>query len=204
MPVLNRAIPIGLLIAFSAGSTGCSESASSMNAADKEQLREGKKTPGPAVGDEAKDFELTALSGERVKLSDVAKQGPVALVVLRGFPGYQCPLCSRQVQEFLTKSDEFRSAKTTILFVYPGPADQLKEKAAEFVKGKDYPKHVHFLLDPDYTFTKQYGLRWDARAETAYPSTFVIDSKQKITFAKVSTTHGDRAAVGDVLAAIPK
>ena len=155
---------------------------------------------GPKVGDEAKDFELVALGGEKVKLSKLTEGGPVVLVVLRGYPGYQCPICTKQFGEFLGKADEFKKAGAQILFVYPGPADKLKDRAAEFVKGKDYPAHFTLLLDPDYTLTNAYGLRWDAKNETAYPSTFVIDGKRKVTFAKVSTTHGDRAKVADVLA----
>ncbi len=89
-----------------------------------------------------------------------------------------------------------------MLFVYPGPADKLKAHAGEFAKGKDYPEEFQFLLDPDYTFTDAYGLRWDAKAETAYPSTFVLDGKRKVTFAKVSKTHGDRAKVDEVLKAL--
>ena len=155
---------------------------------------------GPKVGDEAKDFELAALGGEEVKLSKVTGGGPVVLVVLRGYPGYQCPICTRQFAEFRGKADEFKKAGAQVLFVYPGPADGLKDKAAEFVKGKDYPAHFTILLDPDYAFTNAYGLRWDAKNETSYPSTFVIDGKRKVTFAKVSTTHGDRAKADDVLA----
>jgi thioredoxin-dependent peroxiredoxin len=154
---------------------------------------------GPKVGDEAKDFELAALGGEKVKLSKLAEGGPVVLVVLRGYPGYQCPICTKQFAEFRGKADEFKAAGAPVVFVYPGPAEKLKEHAGEFVKGKDYPAHFHFLLDPDYVFTTAYGLRWDAKNETAYPSTFVIDGKRKVAFAKVSTTHGDRAKVGDVL-----
>ncbi len=155
---------------------------------------------GPKVGDEAKDFELTAIGGEKVKLSKLTVNGPVVLVVLRGNPGYQCPICTKQFAEFRGKADEFKTAGSQVLFVYPGPADGLKDKAGEFVKGKDYPAHFTLLLDPDYTFTTAYGLRWDAKNETAYPSAFVIDGKRTVTFAKVSTTHGDRAKVGDVLA----
>src|SRR5262249_25517184 len=51
---------------------------------------------GPKIGDEPKDFELTALGGEKVKLSKATESGPVVLVVLRGYPGYQCPICSGQ------------------------------------------------------------------------------------------------------------
>ena len=156
----------------------------------------------PAVGGEAKDFELTAIGGEKVKLSKLTDAGPVVLVVLRGYPGYQCPLCTRQVGELLGKADAFKKAGAQVVLVYPGPADKLKEKAGEFVKGKDYPAHFTLVLDPDYTFTNSYGLRWDAKNETAYPSTFVLDSKRKVTFAKVSTTHGDRSKVDDVLKAV--
>jgi thioredoxin-dependent peroxiredoxin len=156
----------------------------------------------PKIGGEARDFELPVLGGEKVKLSKLTESGPVVLVVLRGNPGYQCPLCTKQFGEFLGKADEFKKAGAQVVFVYPGPADKLKEKAGEFVKGKDYPAHFTLLLDPDYTFTTAYGLRWDAKNETAYPSTFVIDGKRKVTFAKVSTTHGDRSKVGDVLAAL--
>ncbi len=50
----------------------------------------------PAVGRQAKDFTLTELGGGAVELSQVTKAGPVVLVVLRGYPGYQCPICTRQ------------------------------------------------------------------------------------------------------------
>lgn len=156
----------------------------------------------PAVGDEAKDFELTALGGESVKLSKLTDAGPVVLVMLRGYPGYQCPLCTRQVSELVAKADELKKAGAKVLFVYPGPAEKLKEHAGEFVKGKDYPEQFTFVIDPDYAVTKAYQLRWDAKGETAYPSTFVLDGKRKVTFAKVSKGHGDRAKTDDVLKAL--
>jgi peroxiredoxin len=156
----------------------------------------------PRVGDEAKDFELASIGGEKVKLSKATEGGPVVLVVLRGYPGYQCPICTKQFAEFRGKADEFKKAGAQVLFVYPGPPDGLKDRASEFVNGKDSPAHFTILLDPDYTFTTAYGLRWDAKNETAYPSTFVIDSKRKVTFARVSTTHSDRAKADDVLKAL--
>lgn len=156
----------------------------------------------PKVGDEAKDFELASLGGEKVKLSAVAEKGPVVLVVLRGYPGYQCPICSEQFGQFRGKADEFKNRGATVLFVYPGPADKLKEHADDFVKGKDYPDHFRILLDPDYAFTNSYGLRWEAKNETAFPSTFVLGKDRKVTFAKVSTGHGDRAKVADVVTAL--
>ena len=153
----------------------------------------------PAVGDKLRDFTLDELGGPSLRLAEVNKSGPVVLVVLRGYPGYQCPLCTRQVGEFIESADEFAKLGATVLFVYPGPSDELAARAAEFVKGKDYPAHFRILLDPDYSFTTAYGLRWDDPNETAHPSTLVVDTNRRVRFAKVSTGHGDRAQVADVL-----
>jgi peroxiredoxin Q/BCP len=156
----------------------------------------------PAVGDEAADFELAALGGDMVKLSDLTDDGPVVLVVLRGYPGYQCPLCTRQVGDFLAKAEAFKKPGASVVFVYPGPAGLLKDHADEFVEGQKYPEHFWLLLDPDFEFISAYGLRWDAPNETSYPSTFVIDGDRRVTFAKISKTHGDRADVAEVLKAV--
>ncbi len=158
----------------------------------------------PKVGDTAADFELDALDKGKVKLSDAVKKGSVVLVVLRGFPGYQCPICTNQVGSLLGKAKQFIAAKTQVIMVYPGPAEGLKAHADEFVQGKTLPKPFRIVLDPDFEFTNKYALRWDAAGETAYPSTFVIDGKRKILFAKVSKSHGDRARTDAVLKALPK
>lgn len=155
----------------------------------------------PAVGDEAADFELESLSsGEKVSLTKTLKNGPVVLVVLRGYPGYQCPICHRQVGELIKEKDGFKGA--TVLMVYPGPSDQLKSKAEEFIGKKTLPGNFDIVLDPGLKFTAAYNLRWDAERETSYPSTFVINKDRKITYAVVSVTHGGRPAAKDVVAAV--
>jgi hypothetical protein len=78
----------------------------------------------------------------------------------------------------------------------------LKEHAAEFVKDRKFPKHFTFLLDPDYGFTQAYGLRWDAKNETAYLSTFILAGKRTVSFARVSTTHGGRVKADEALKAL--
>ena len=156
----------------------------------------------PAVGEEAKDFALPALSGNAVKLSTLTDTAPVVLVVLRGYPGYQCPYCTKQFGEFMAKADELKKTGATVVFIYPGPSDKLKEHADEFVNQKALPDHFRLLLDPDYSFTNAYGLRWDAKNETAHPATFVIDNKRQVVYAKVSKGHADRSNVADVVAAV--
>jgi peroxiredoxin Q/BCP len=156
----------------------------------------------PTVGETAKDFSLSTVDGEKTELSRLRKEGPVVLIVLRGYPGYQCPVCNVQVGQFLASAEKLKAAKANVVLVYPGPADGLKEHAHEFIRGKTLPKNFYLTLDPDYAFTNDYRLRWEAKNETAFPSTFVIDANGKITFAKVSQTHGGRASVEEVLKAL--
>tara|TARA_R110002095_G_scaffold53535_4_gene46389 strand:+ start:1466 stop:2056 length:591 start_codon:yes stop_codon:yes gene_type:complete len=172
------------------------------NALDSQVQAAEKDTAKPAVGDEAKDFELATPAGKQVKLSDQLKQGPVVLLVLRGYPEYQCPVCTRQVGQFIANAAQLKAADASVLLVYPGAAQDLAKRADEFIRDQSLPDNFHFLIDPDYKFTNAYNLRWDAKRETAYPSTFVIGKDGKITFAKISMTHRGRADAKDVLKAL--
>lgn len=163
-----------------------------------------QEPPPLKVGEKAPGFTLKNLQGEPVSLGEQLDNGPVALVVLRGYPGYQCPICSAQVGSLLKQASAFDEAGATVVLVYPGPAEELDEYAQEFVGSKTFPENFRFLLDPDYKFTQHYGLRWDAPRETAYPSSFVINNKGVVEFAKVSRTHGGRASTDELLEAARK
>jgi thioredoxin-dependent peroxiredoxin len=156
----------------------------------------------PAIGAIAKNFKLLGLDDKPIELKSLAKKGPVVVIVLRGYPGYQCPACSAQAGAFVERAKEFAELKAHVVLIYPGPADELKQRAEEFLNGEKLPEPLVLALDPDYRFTTAYGLRWEAAGETAYPSTFVLDAKRRVKFQKVSRTHGDRAEVDDVLAAL--
>ncbi|MEO7717349.1 MAG: peroxiredoxin family protein [Capsulimonas sp.] len=161
----------------------------------------GKAEP-PKAGERAQDFQLAALNGGTVKLSSFLKKGPVVLVILRGYPGYQCPICNMQVGALIGSADKIIDKKAQVILVYPGPADGLKQHANEFVTGKNLPANFTLALDPDYSMIQKYDLRWDAPNETSYPSTFVIDKKANIAFAKVSHDHGNRATPDEILTAL--
>ncbi|ADB17782.1 alkyl hydroperoxide reductase/ Thiol specific antioxidant/ Mal allergen [Pirellula staleyi DSM 6068] len=156
----------------------------------------------PAKGDVAKDFTLQTLDGTEVQLSKLNAKGPVVVVVLRGYPGYQCPACNAQTGEFIGAAKKFAAAKANVVLVYPGEGKGLEKFAKDFVTGKTFPDNVMLVTDPDYKFTVAYNLRWDAQNETAFPSTFVIDAEGKIIYSKISETHGGRAPVAEVLKAL--
>ncbi|MEQ8846167.1 peroxiredoxin-like family protein [Botrimarina sp.] len=153
------------------------------------------------VGDDAPAVELPTLGGGQIDLGEAFSQGKTVLVVLRGFPGYQCPLCSRQVGDFVDSADAFEEAGVRVVMVYPGAEGQLATKAEEFMAGRALPEGFTLALDPGYDFTDAYGLRWDAPRETAYPSTFVIDKGGRVAWAKISKTHGGRVSAQEALAA---
>ena len=156
----------------------------------------------PKEGEKAPDFSLTSLDGQAIRLSAEVARGPVVLVVLRGWPGYQCPFCTRQFGEYMAKAKAIEGAGALVLFVYPGPARGLEAHAGAFTKTAPLPAAYRVLPDPDYAFTRSYGLRWEAEDETAYPSTFVIARGGLIAFARTSHEHGDRVPVDDVIQAL--
>lgn len=158
----------------------------------------------PTAGNSAPDFTLKTLEDQTVRLSDLTAKQTVVLVVLRGWPGYQCPICDRQVHNFIASASDFKNAGARLVFVYPGPADDLKAHAKEFAgwKGREWPADFLFVLDPDYTMVNAYGVRWDAPKETAYPSTFVIGRDGKVKSSIVSKSHGQRSEPADILAGL--
>lgn len=156
----------------------------------------------PKVGDTASDFTLKTLDDQSVRLSDLTSKSRVVLVVLRGWPGYQCPYCTKQARDYINNAGKLKATGVQVVMVYPGPADDLKAHATEFLENKDWPKDFLFVLDPDYSFTKSYGLRWNAPKETAYPSAFIVSKEGKVTFAHVSKQHGDRVSSDAVLKAL--
>ena len=97
-------------------------------------------------------------------------------------------------------ADRFAALGAQVLLVYPGPSAELDQRAREFLaKQNPLPANLHLVIDPDYKFTNQYGLRWDAPQETAYPSTFLVNRSGMVFFRKISHSHGDRTTASDIL-----
>ena len=193
----NRRSTICLLLALSFVALS-----STAQAQRRRQAQPGKEPPHPPkVGEVAPDFELMNQDGEVVSLKSLTAKSPVVMLVLRGWTGKQCPLCNRQVGEFLSKQASLSGVQ--VVLIYPGPAEMLGEHAKEFQGNKSFPSNYHFVLDPDFEFTNAWGLRWEAPRETAYPSTFVVGQDQKILFGKTVVSHGDRADVATVVAKLP-
>jgi peroxiredoxin len=158
----------------------------------------------PKVGTQAPDFTLFTLTGSPVELSNQEHKASVVLVLLRGYPGYQCPYCQKQAHDFIEHAPAFATKKAIVLLVYPGPPANLDQHAKEFLSTQaNLPANVILVTDPDYKMTNLYNLRWDAPHETAYPSTFILDRRGTILFEKISHSHGDRTTAQNILDQLP-
>jgi peroxiredoxin len=149
----------------------------------------------------APDFTLSGLDGGSVRFSAELKEGFVVLILLRGWPGYQCPFCTRQFGDFLRYAKARQDAGAKMIFVYPGSAENLQRHAEDFRANRKLPENFKFAI-PDYAFTNAYGLRWDAKNETAYPAALVIDRSGTVRFALISHEHGGRDPATDILKAL--
>lgn len=192
------------LVTLAVGLTGIYEVAGQEGQRRRQALPGLQPPKPPAVGEEAPEFKLKNLKDEPISLKTLTEGHDVVVLVLRGWPGYQCPICTRQVGEFLQKEKEFAERGVQVVMIYPGPADLLAEHAKEFQGKLKFPEHFHYLLDPDYEFANAWGLRWEAERETAYPSAFIVGQDRKIKFGVTSTTHGDRASAAAVLKELAK
>ncbi|MEM9644502.1 MAG: peroxiredoxin family protein [Planctomycetota bacterium] len=160
----------------------------------------------PGVGDEAAEFELAIVGNpaKTVSLKKSIADGPVVVVVLRGYPGYQCPVCSRQVADIRNRAKQLGQLASKVILVYPGPASGLEAHAKEFKGSQKMPEPMVMVSDPDMSMVSEWGLRWDAPRETAYPSTFVIDKDGKVAWSLISDNHRGRSRVTDIVAALRK
>jgi peroxiredoxin len=157
----------------------------------------------PGVGQRAPDFTLSTPAGEQVSLSALTGKGSVVLVVLRGYPGYQCPFSQQQFLSYQQAAANFAAVGAEVIIVYPGTAGKdLASDANQMTGTAPLPANVHVVLDPNYLFTNQYGLRWEAPHQTAYPSTFLVSKNGTVIFAHTGHTSSDQTPTTDALAVI--
>jgi thioredoxin-dependent peroxiredoxin len=154
----------------------------------------------PTAGAKEPHFTLSTPTGKAVRMSEERHGHDLVLVVLRGFPGYQCPYCVKRVRDFVDHASDFAAKNARVLLVYPEPPAELDQHAKDFLaKQAELPPNIVLVTDPDYTVTNLYSLRCDAPNETAYPSTFILDKKGRVVFEKISHSHGDCLSVQDAL-----
>ncbi|QDV25758.1 haloacid dehalogenase type II [Aureliella helgolandensis] len=166
------------------------------------------------VGDAAIDAHLTGWDGERVKLSELWRDGPIVLMWYRG--GW-CPYCNLQLRAMQQSMDQIENAGAKLVVLTP----ELPEKAKETAEANDL--EIVALHDKDNEVARKYGLVFqlpepiipayrDKRKLPEYngndsmelplSATYVIDTAGKITFAFLDADYKRRAEPADVIEAV--
>ena len=158
-----------------------------------------------AVGAKAINFDLPVVGrDDYIELQDQYKQGPVLVIVLRGFPGYQCPLCSQQFSALVNRANTLTDKVHKVILVYPGEEERLMQQAKRFLGSRRLPEPLTLVADPGMKMVQQWGLRWNKPRETAYPATFLIKSNGRVAWSKVSDSHAGRSSVDEILRELKK
>lgn len=152
-------------------------------------------------GDKVIDFDLPVVGDDNsyLQLSDEYDQGKVVVIVLRGYPGYQCPICNQQVSSLRNRARALAKEAHRVILVYPGEGTTLQRHAKQFMGSRSLPDPLVIVRDQDMKTVKEWGLRWNASRETAYPATFVLDRSGRIQWQKISDNHAGRASVEEIL-----
>ncbi|MCP3028836.1 thioredoxin-dependent thiol peroxidase [Halobacillus sp. A5] len=127
------------------------------------------------VGQQAPDFELTAHTGEKVKLSDYKGQN----VVLYFYPKDMTPGCTTEACDFRDHHESFSDVDAVVLGVSPDPVESHKK----FIDKHDLP--FLLLADEDHKVAEEYGV-WKLKKNFGKEyygierSTFIIDKEGKL------------------------
>lgn len=152
------------------------------------------------VGDKAPNFDLPIVgTNDYIELKEEYADGPVAVVVLRGYPGYQCPFCSQQVGALINRARTLKKFASRVILVYPGEPSELERHAEQFIGSRAVREPLVLVRDPSMQMVDEWGLRWNAPRETAYPSTFVINKNGRVAWSKISESHAGRSTADEIL-----
>jgi peroxiredoxin len=148
---------------------------------------------------------LQIVGGEGlISLSDEYKKGGVVVIVLRGYPGYHCPICTQQLGSLANRAQTLAQETHRVILVYPGEKTSLERRAKQFTGSRRLRDPLVVVRDDGMEMVEQWGLRWNARNETAYPATYIIDRNGRVRWKKVSKTHADRSSVQEILRELRK
>ena len=157
------------------------------------------------VGDVAPDFVLPHASGEKVKLSDALKDGPVVLTWYRG--GW-CPYCNLTLHAMQKELPNFKAAGATLFALTPEVPDHSMSTAEknelEFQVLSDLDNQVAreygvvFKLTDDVAaiYEEKFGLseyNGNKSAELPLAATYVIGTDGKIVYAFLDADYRNRA-----------
>lgn len=204
MNTSGRVARAALVLVFTAGVAGCETSAAipqldaSKSSYGPVQFKDDAQANAKAPTDFPKSF--VDADGKPVDLESYRGR-KIVLVVLRGVPrsegGAFCPSCLAQAGSLMANRDEFVRRDVEVLVLFPGPSDRIGEfvQTARLRTPGEPGLSFQLLLDQECQKCDQLGIR----DNLAKPSTYVLDSRGRVTYAYVGETSTDRPSVRAIL-----
>lgn len=171
--------------------------------------------PGVPLGTKIGEGKLLDESGKEVKLSSLAKDGPVVVTFYRG--GW-CPFCNKALSAWDAKLDELKAAGATFVAITP-ENPELTIKTKEKAKG-----HYRVLCDSEMDAAKAFKVifRLDEATQKKYqgygvdlaknnackewdlpaPATFVLDKDGVVRWSFADWDYAKRAEPDEVIKAV--
>ncbi|MCQ9208183.1 MAG: redoxin domain-containing protein [Omnitrophica bacterium] len=174
--------------------------------------------PGLKVGTVAPDFTGVTYMGNKIRLSDVYKNGPVVLIFYRGA---WCPYCNLHLQSFQKRLKDFEKLGATILAVSIDKpeygAETVKDNSLGFEVISDTQANILEAYKVIYKVPDQLAEKYrneyqiDLEAHSgrtdhliAIPATYIIDKTGKIVFAYANEDYKVRTQPNEVLDVLEK
>ncbi|WP_372366565.1 peroxiredoxin family protein [Candidatus Uabimicrobium sp. HlEnr_7] len=159
-----------------------------------------KKTPNnELIGNKFPFLRFVNSNGEVIDLSEFTPNKKLVLVVLRGFAGSVCLVCSSQTIALSKHIKKFHEKNAEVILVYPGEIDTIPHFIASVQnveEGFDLPFPV--VLDADLNLVNEFKIN----GSLAKPSTLIIDEDGIVRYAYVGKHPGDRPAIPSLLKVI--
>lgn len=166
-------------------------------------------------GQKAPDFTLPDAKGQKVRLSDLLKKGPVVLTFYRG--GW-CPFCNLQLKSYQEHLAQLRAQGAELVAVSPQTPDATvataEKDALTFPVLSDVGNQVartyglvFRLPDAVVPIYKQFGIELekhngDASHELPMPATYLIGQDGIVKLSQVEADYKKRMPIETLLAAL--
>ncbi len=135
-------------------------------------------------------------NGEIIHLRESLPNKKILLVILRGFAGSVCLVCSSQTIALSKNIDKFREKNTEVVLVYPGKMEAIPHFIAS-VQSMEEDTELPFpiLLDVSLGLVNSFKIS----GSLAKPTSILIDENDIIRYAYVGKHPGDRPTIENLL-----
>lgn len=136
-------------------------------------------------GEQAPEFELPSTGGETVSLAEHVENGPVVVLINRG---YWCSFCAEQLQTFSEVAyDLWFNDNVDILPVVTDDLQKVTEMRDR------YDLSIQLLADPNGEVAEQYsGTEQTSHDLTGIAAAYVIDDDDVVRYEQIADHPADR------------